>query len=78
MENMDKGLSVPKWALINRPKIPQMLKFICPSPKNLDFMKKKASLQKGGSKQKGFRVQARDFVEKGLQWAFVVLEPKHA
>ena len=23
MENMDKGLTVPKWMLINRPKIPQ-------------------------------------------------------
>ena len=25
MENMDKGLTVPKWVLINQPKIPQML-----------------------------------------------------
>ena len=24
MENMDKGLPVPKWVLIVRPKIPQM------------------------------------------------------
>ena len=24
MENMDKGHKVPKWVLINRPKIPQM------------------------------------------------------
>ena len=24
MENMDKGPSVQKWVLINRPKIPQM------------------------------------------------------
>ena len=24
MENMDKGLTVPKWVLINRQKIPQM------------------------------------------------------
>ena len=24
MENMDKELTVPKWVLINRPKIPQM------------------------------------------------------
>ena len=23
MENMDKGLTAPKWVLINRPKIPQ-------------------------------------------------------
>ena len=25
MENMDKGLTVPKWVMINQPKIPQML-----------------------------------------------------
>ena len=25
MENMDKGLTVPKWVLINRPKVPQSL-----------------------------------------------------
>jgi hypothetical protein len=24
MENMDKGLTVPKWVLINWPKVPQM------------------------------------------------------
>ena len=24
MENIDKGLTVPKWLLINRPKMPQM------------------------------------------------------
>ena len=24
MESMDKGLTVPKWVLINQPKIPQM------------------------------------------------------
>ena len=38
MENMDKGLTVPKsWVLINRPKIPQM-------PQDWDFDEKKASL----------------------------------
>ena len=42
MENMDKGLTVPKWGLIVWPKIPQMPKslfaqFVCPSPKSLDF-----------------------------------------
>ena len=25
MENMDKGFTVPKWVLINQPKIPTML-----------------------------------------------------
>ena len=45
MENMDKGLIVPKWVLINRPKIPQMppkclTQFVCPSPKVWDFRKR--------------------------------------
>ena len=32
-ENMDKGLTVPKWVLINQLKIPQMPqnRFICPN-----------------------------------------------
>ena len=42
MENMDKGLTVPKWVLIVWPKIPQMpqwlaSQFVSPSFKNLDF-----------------------------------------
>jgi hypothetical protein len=49
MENMDKGLTVPKWVLIVWPKIPQMpqnlsAQFVCPIPKVLDFNEKKASL----------------------------------
>ena len=49
MENMDKGLTVRKWVLINRPKIPQMpqnlsAQIVCPTPKVWDFDKKKASL----------------------------------
>ena len=45
MENMDKGLVVPKWVLIVRPKIPQMpqnlsAQFVYPSPKVMDFNKK--------------------------------------
>ena len=45
MENMDKGLTVPKWVLINWPKIPQMpqnlsAQIVCPSPKVWDFDKK--------------------------------------
>ena len=46
MENMDKGLTVPKWVLIVRLKIvPQMpqnfsAQYDCPSPKVLDFNKK--------------------------------------
>ena len=42
MENMDKGLTVPKWVLINQPKIPQM-------PQNLSAQaqKFKISIEKG-------------------------------
>ena len=48
MENMDKELTVPKWMLIVRPKIPQMpqkisAQNVCPSPKVRD-LKKKLSL----------------------------------
>jgi hypothetical protein len=43
---MDKGLTVPKWVLINWPKIPQMSKnlsaqIVCPSTKVWDFHEKK-------------------------------------
>jgi hypothetical protein len=46
MENMDKGLTVPKWVLINRPKIRQMphnlsAQIVCPSPKIQDFDEKR-------------------------------------
>ena len=49
MENMDKRLTLPKWVLIVWPKIPQMsqnlsAQFVCPSPKVVDFIEKKASL----------------------------------
>ena len=45
MKNMDKGLTVPKWVLINWPKIPQMpqnafAQIVCPSPKVWDFDEK--------------------------------------
>ena len=46
---MHKGLTVPKWVLINRPKIPQMppnlsAQIVCLSPKVWDIDEKKASL----------------------------------
>ena len=46
MENMDKGLTAPKWVLIVWPKIPHMpqnlsAQFVCPSPKVLDFNEKR-------------------------------------
>ena len=45
MVNMDKGLTVLKWVLINWSKIPQMpqnlfAQFVCPSPKVWDFNEK--------------------------------------
>jgi hypothetical protein len=46
MENMDKGLTVPKWVLINWPKIPKMpqdlsAQIVSPSPKVWDFEEKR-------------------------------------
>ena len=42
MENMDKGLTVPKCVLIVQSKIPQIpQKFICPRPEILDFNEKR-------------------------------------
>ena len=44
MENMDKGLAVPKWMLINRqPQMPQNVsaQIVCPSPKVWDFYEKR-------------------------------------
>ena len=46
MKNMDKGLTAPKWVLINQPKIPQMpqklsAQIVCPSPKVWDFYEKR-------------------------------------
>ena len=50
MENMDKGLTVPKWVLIVRPKIPQSPRFYLPnffwaSPKVLDFNEKRLHME---------------------------------
>ena len=46
MENMDKGLIVPIWVLINRPKIPQTPKnlsaqIVYPGPKFWNFDEKR-------------------------------------
>ena len=37
MENLDNGLTVPKWVMIVWPKMPQNLaaQFVCPNPKVL-------------------------------------------
>ena len=40
MENMDKGLTVQKWVLINQPRIPQM-------PQNLSAQKFGISMKEG-------------------------------
>ena len=42
MENLDKGLTVPKWVLINWPKIPQMTQNL--SAQKFGISMKKASL----------------------------------
>ena len=52
MENMDKGLTVPKWVPIIMPKIPQKphnssAQIVSPSPKIWDFDEKKASVVRG-------------------------------
>ena len=46
MENMDKGLTVPKWVLIVRLKMPHNLsaQFVCPCPKVLDFNERRLLL----------------------------------
>ena len=46
MENLDKRLTVPKWVLMNQPKIPQMpqnlsAQIVCPSVKVWDFDEKR-------------------------------------
>ena len=46
MENMDKGLTIPKLVLIVWPKIPKMplnlsAQFVCPSLKVMDFNEKR-------------------------------------
>ena len=43
MENMDKGLTAPKWALINCPKIPENLsaQIVCSCPIVWDFDEKR-------------------------------------
>ena len=43
MENMDKGLTVPKWVLINWPNIPQIIKHSAQDQK-FGISIKKASL----------------------------------
>ena len=46
MENLDNGLTVPKWVMIIWPKMPKMpqnlaAQFVCPNPKVLDFNEKR-------------------------------------
>ena len=43
MENKDKGLNVPKWVLINLPRLPQnsSAQIVCSSPKVWDFPEKR-------------------------------------
>ena len=44
MENMDKGLTEPKWVLINQQKYPKCqlsVQIVCPSPNVWDFDEKR-------------------------------------
>ena len=41
MENMDKGLNVPKWVLMNWPKIPQMPQNLSAQAQNFVTLMKK-------------------------------------
>ena len=69
MENMDKGLTVPKWVPINQPKIPQMpqnlsAQIVCPSQKVWNFDEKRlhwASVVRAENYQK--RNELRHFTD---------------
>ena len=70
MENMDKGLTVPKWVLINWPKIPQMPKnlsaqIVCPCPKNFDENRLDWASVVRGSKYNRHFLQKSVFLEFG-------------
>ena len=74
MENMDKGLTVPKWVLINWPKIPQWpqnlsVQSVCPIPKVWDIDEKRlhwasvvratnVDILRHKSRQTAFRIQS--------------------
>ena len=61
MENMDKGLTVPKWVLTVWPKkIPQMpqnlsAQFVCPSPNVLDFNENRLRWESVVREEKGLK-----------------------
>ena len=69
MENLDKELPVPKWVLINQPKIPQMpqnlsAQIVCPSQKVWNFDEKRlhwASVVRAENYQK--RNELRHFTD---------------
>jgi hypothetical protein len=44
MKSMDKGLTVPKWLLINRPKTPQIPQNLSAQAQKFEIAMKKASL----------------------------------
>ena len=85
MEKMDKGLTVPKWELINWPKIPQMpakisAQIVGPSPKVWDFDEKRlpwASVVRESGRCWIFHLQIqedRPSPDKGFQNLFI---PNH-
>ena len=63
MKHMDKGLTVPKWVLINWQKIPQKtakvsVQIVCPSPKVWYFDEKRlhwTSVVRGTEKVQGIQ-----------------------
>ena len=76
MENIDKGITVPKWVLIVWPKIPKMPQnlsdqYVCPSPKVLDFSEKRlhwASVVRGNILY--YKVLlASDYIQRILKYA---------
>ena len=73
MENMDKGLTVPKWVLINQPKVPQMpqnlsAQIFCPSPKVWYFDEKRLHW---ASVVRGLQFALRSKVD-DILWIFII------
>ena len=89
MENMDKGLTVPKWVLINWPKIPQIpqnlsAQIVCLTPKVWDFDEKRlhwVSVVLGPSSQSldSHSLSIEDALHSdywiGFQWAHTLAPP---
>ena len=75
MENTDKGLTVPKWVLINRPKIPlpQMPKIYLPKPKSLGF---RFSVEKLIFFSYETSISIRSMLQE-VEWDYIVVDEGH-